>query len=90
MCETIWVTGYKCRQNDPLPMLEKLTAAVVARPAVVVVAAVVTLVVVATLAGDAATAVDATTLGTENGTLVEPMDGAGGTGPPEVDDVDGL
>ena len=88
MCETIWVTGYKCRQNDPLPMLEKLTAAVVARPAVVVVAAVVTLVVVATLAGDAASAVDApATLG-ENGTF-ETQDGAGWSGPPEVGDGDG-
>ncbi len=64
-------------------MLERLTAAVVARPAVVVVVVAATLVVTATLAGDAATAVDATTLGTENGTF-ETQDGVGWTGPPEV------
>ena len=71
-------------------MLQKLTTAIATRPAVVVVAAVATLAVVATLAGDAASAVDApATLGTENGTLVEPTDGVGGTGPPEVGDGDG-
>lgn len=69
-------------------MLEKLTTTVVARPAVVVLAVTATLVIVATLVGDFATAVDATTLG-ENGTLVEPMDGVGGTGPPEVEDGGG-
>lgn len=70
-------------------MLEKLTAAVVARPAIVVVVVAATLVVTATLAGDLATVVDAPATLAENGTLVEPTDGGGWGGPHEVGDGDG-
>lgn len=70
-------------------MLRKLTTAVAMRPAVAVVVVAATLVVTATLAGDLAVVVDAPALATENGTLVEPMDGGGGGGPTNIGDGGG-
>lgn len=72
-------------------MQRKLTAFVARHPIVVATFAVVVVAAAAAAVGDAATAVDPATLGTatENGTLVEPMDGGGGGGPTQIGDGDG-
>jgi len=69
-------------------MLQKLTALVARHPAVVVVGVAIAVATTAAVVGDTTAAVDATPTLAENRTF-EPMDGVGGTGPPEVGGGDG-